>query len=237
MASRNSKTPRTPWTALDVQAHYDRQGKTVPQGTRELLESLGLGAHMRSPSVAVDPAEPGSKAKRKGVDVAPIVGSLRAPNIRVEAGAGPTLSLWFEGARMLTVNELFSIFQYRKHDTFRYKKAWRQAIGRAIAMLPPDQPRPYFGGPTRIWLYRRGRSLVDLDSLPTMFKYAIDPLRHEKILADDNPTIVVESRLLQERGEPAVAMRLEALPDWRPEPLLGLKERWFSPLAAPAVAP
>lgn len=156
----------------------------------------------------------------------PIVTSLRSAFVSSRADEGPMLALWFDGARLLTVNELFSIYQYRKYETYAYKKAWRILVKNALLSLPKGQSRPRFDGPTRIWLYRRGTRLVDLDALPTMFKYAVDALRTHGVIPDDNPEIIVDVRFLQEKGTPSAAIRLERLPDWKDEDLSGLKERW-----------
>jgi len=228
----------------DLSAHYSRMGRPIPEETKTVLSSLGLQAHLRQPrkgspgeskvSEIPETAQTVSEVlaalaakKRKGVEVGPILASLKAPLVYAVATPQPTLSLWFDGARLLTVNELFSILQYRKHQTYAYKKAWRQLIHRALEGM--EGPRPFFDGPTRIWLYRRGKGLVDLDSLPPMFKYAIDALRREGIIADDNPQIIVEPKLLQEKGLPAVGMRLERLWDWTHADLTNLKQQWLEP--------
>lgn len=234
---KTSSARRKAWTPEELESYYQRQGKAVPAETRQVLESLGLASRIRTDLV---PAPlPGDeqalvKKKRRGVSVSPIIRSLHSPFIYARAEPGPTLSLWFDGARLLTVNELFSIFQYRKHETYAYKKAWRKLIERSIQALPKGQAVPFFDGPTRIWLYRRGKQLVDLESLPVMFKYAVDALRIQGVIPDDNPEIIVEPRLLQEKGLPTVAMRLERLPDWQPANLEGLRERWVGPVSDPS---
>lgn len=236
MAGKKSNS----WTPEQLVEYYQRQGKALPDDARRVLGSLGLGKHLRpEPEPPKGLAEVEAllagkkKAKRKGVDVAPIVASLKAPLVYTAVTDQPTLSLWFDGARMFTVNELFSIQQYRKHEVFGYKKAWRKLIERAIEMVREQHAVPRFEGPTRLWLYRRGQKKVDLDSLPAMFKYAIDSLRREGVISDDNPEIIVEPRLLQEVGMPAVGMRLERLWDWEGPSLANLKQEWLG-LEAPA---
>lgn len=224
---KSSSTRRKAWTPEELENYYQRQGRAVPEQTRQVLESLGLASRIRQD--LVPPGDEGAKPakkKRRGVSVAPIIRSLQSPFIYTRVEPGPTLSLWFDGARLLTVNELFSILQYRKHETFAYKKAWRKLIERSLLTLPKGQQVPFFDGPTRIWLYRRGKQLVDLEALPVMFKYAVDALRIQGVIPDDNPEIIVEPRLLQEKGLPTVAMRLERLPDWQEPNLEGLRERW-----------
>lgn len=224
---KKSSSRRKTWSAEELESYYQRQGRAVPDQTRQVLESLGLTSRIRTDlTLPQEDGSPEVKKKRRGVSVSPIIKSLRSPFIYSKAEPGPTLSLWFDGARLLTINELFSILQYRKHETYAYKKAWRKLVENAIYALPKGQDKPYFDGPTRIWLYRRGAKLVDLDALPAMFKYAVDALRIHGVIPDDNPEIIVEPRLLQEQGLPTVAMRLERLYDWDPPSLEGLKERW-----------
>ena len=233
MAGKRAKN----WIPEEVAEHYQRQGKALPADVRQVLTSLGLESHIRLPTssavVLGEDGQPKAKPKRKGVDVRPIKNSLKAPLIYAASTPQPTLSLWFDGARMLTVNELFSVQQYRKEEVFSYKKAWQKLIARGILALPPGQAKPRFDGPTRLWLYRCGQKKVDLDSLPTMFKYAIDALRREGVIPDDNPEIIVEPRLVQEIGLPAVGMRLERLWDWQAPELANLKQHWLG-LEAPA---
>lgn len=229
---KNTK-PSKSWSPEQLADFYRRQGKAIPDETKKVLESLGLGSRVRLPVVAPVvlnelglPTDSTEKKKRKGVDVAPILASLRAPLIYAATTKDPTLSLWFDGARLLTANELLSVLQYRKHQTYAYKKAWRKLVGSALECIP-GRDRPYFDGPTRLWLYRRGKKLVDVDSMPLMFKYAIDALRREGVIFDDNPEIIVESKLVQEKGEPSVGIRLERMWDWTPPSPENIKQRWL----------
>ena len=226
---RKLKKGKATWTSQEVEAAYARKNRPVPEETRRVLESLGIEKRIRKDGVTV-PGPDGEeiKAPRRGVEVTPIVHSLKGA--LVEAASTPdSLSLWMGGVRLLTVNELFSIYQYRKNQTFAYKKASRKVVKRALDALPPGQPRPFFDGPTRLWLCRRGKRLVDLDSLSTMFKYAIDALRAEGIIDDDNPNIIVEIIPLQEKSRfPSVGLRLEKVPDWKPQSVEDLRQTWFS---------
>lgn len=136
------------------------------------------------------------------------------------------LFLWFTGARVLTLNELFSTLQSRKYEIFIYKKKWKQLIQEAV-LLNKD-PIPLFNGPTRIYLYRRGKKLIDLDSFQTIFKYAIDGLRQSGIIPEDNPNIVVEIIPIQEKGETSVGIRVERLYDWDEGIQVDTYNQWFN---------
>lgn len=218
-----------------LQDYLHRRPEAKTPELAEALAQVGLGARQsRSKKVSVSSGPDAPKARRRGVDVHPIVASLVGAPVRARACLeGPaSLSLWFEGARALTVNELISVLQVRMHDTFRYKKAWKELVLRALDALDPTvRAQLMFDGPTRLTLYRRGARQVDLDSLSTLFKYALDSLRRTKknpgVLEDDNPNIVVEIVVLQDVGSPALALRLDALPDWVRPDTSALEAVWF----------
>jgi len=233
------------WSLEDLSAHYARQGKPVPQETQDLLQSLGLGKFLRPLPAArgsgETPEKPeGASAQTFEEALAEVVGkrdpksetrpvfdSLQLPLVYASAEEGPeaTLSLWFDGARLLTVNQLILLLKKHWSSTIPYKKLCRKMVKRALDCLPSAPP--VFDGPTRLWLYRRGKNLVDLDSLPTMFKYAIDSLRAQGVISDDNPQIIVEIKVVQEKGLPALGMRLERLKNWAPPEVGHLKQQWL----------
>ena len=215
-------------SAIQVQDYLKRRPEANTPELALALSSLGV------PGMSASAPQEGEKSApkpRRGVETGPIIASLVGASTQAMAhvGEGPTiLSLWFEGARALSVNELFSILQYRKHETFRYKKAWRALVRRALKTLPLEQRKQvWFEGPTRLTVFRQGQKEVDLDSLCTLFKYALDSLRREGIIDDDNPNIIVEPRLLQGLGTPALGMRLEALPHWIKPDTTTVHQDWF----------
>lgn len=183
-----------------------------------------------TPRGGVSPAAPGAKKKRRGVELGPIMDSLKHPVREALVGHGddgPTLSVWFAGSRLLTVNEIFSILPFRKYDTWAYKKRWKELIQEALLTRDPAVPLPLFDGPTRLVLFRRGTNKLDLDSFQTVFKYAIDGLRKAGVLVEDNPEIVVETVSEQRIGEPAVGLRLERLESWTAPPEIDVHQAWF----------
>lgn len=172
------------------------------------------------------------KKKRRGVSVRPIMDSLREPKMTVWAGHQPNgaqvYSVWLEGARVLTINELISIYQYRKFETYAYKKRWKELMEKSVEELLLQTRPPFFESKTRLVLYRRGKRLIDLDSLPAVFKYATDGLKKAGLIAEDNPNVIVEVVPIQEKGEPAIGLRLEEMPDWN-QPLQDWKKVWHLP--------
>ena len=212
----------TPWTLDKLKEHYAKLGKEVPESTLALLARPGYEHRIRVEPLPTQVAKvvPETsrgrkkvasetletvKKKRQGVKVDPILNSIRSADIEV-AGDETFVSFKFEGARLLTVNEIFAILQYRKFQTFGYKKLWHQLMTRAVQQL---QEKPVFTEKTKLVLYRRGKKLVDLDAVPVMFKYAIDALRKEGLIEDDNPNVITEVEVVQEKGEPCVGLRLE----------------------------
>ena len=153
-----------------------------------------------------------SKPKRKGVSTAPILKSLDSA-LPVARWSEDSLVLEIPGGRILTYNELYSILQFRKYEAFRYKKICRGVIQRALN-APSSEPKPYFDGPTRLTLLRVGTKEMDLDALPVVFKYFLDSLKSEGIIADDNPNIIVDIELRQAKGDHRLGMKLERLHNW-----------------------
>lgn len=239
--SRSANPARPRMTADQLQAYLSRRPEAATPALAQALGRLGVTVS-GGPALVSGTASPAEAARppRRGVETGPIIASLKGAVTSASASTGPgpaVLSLWFSGARVLSVNELFSVLQYRRHETFRYKKAWRSLVARALKGIAPDvRGALWFSGPTRLTLFRRGRRLLDLDSLATVFKYATDTLRREGIIDDDNPAVIVEPCLIQTSGPPALGMRLEALPDWSAPKNQGVYEEWFAqdePLPVP----
>lgn len=231
------------WTLDKLKEHYSKLGKEVPESTLVLLSRPGFEHRIKVeplPDVGggeVSKTVKGRKKeackalekiekKRQGVKVDPILNSIRAAKIKT-ASSEDFVAFRFEGARLLTVNEIFAILQYRKFQTFAYKKLWHQLIKKAVSEL---KDRPLFSEKTKLVLYRRGKKLVDLDAVPVMFKYAIDALRKEGLIEDDNPNVITEVEVVQEKGEPCVWLRLEKQPEDFRKSANEWEKGWFGPV-------
>lgn len=170
------------------------------------------------PALPVAEGRAPQKPKRRGVDVAPIISSVRncTPKVSYSPGRYPVLAILFDGARLLTVNEIISILQYRKFETFRYKAAWRRLVRKAIEQIPAAE-KPFFEGPVRLEIVRRAAKTMDDDSSRMPFKYAIDALvYHPKkkpwgVLRDDNRAVIDSTVTYDVVGPHAVAIRIVAL--------------------------
>ncbi len=132
------------------------------------------------------------------------------------------VSILFEGAKLLSVNQIFAILQYRKYEIFTYKKIWHELIKKvldeqSILLRSENKKLPFFNEAVEITLFRQASRLVDEDAMSTMFKYIIDGLKRDDvdnqngILAEDNPKIVHRIVCYSEKGEPFVGIKVKKI--------------------------
>ncbi len=131
------------------------------------------------------------------------------------------VSLLFDGAKLLSVNQIFAILQYRKYEIFSYKKNWHEIIKKVLneqfLILKQDKKSlPFFEDSVEITLFRQASRLVDEDAMSTMFKYIIDALKRDEdnpngVLAEDNPKIVHRIVCYSEKGLPCVGIRVQKI--------------------------
>jgi hypothetical protein len=133
------------------------------------------------------------------------------------------LTMYFEGARLLTLNEILAIFPYQPYLIFNYKKAWANKIDEAL-LLARDSAKcdmPEFTHSCVFVGFRRSTQLMDRDGLSSCFKYILDNIRNQivlgktQVLKDDNPNLIVETPCYQVKGPHAVGVRLERVLDWK----------------------
>lgn len=136
------------------------------------------------------------------------------------------LSLVFDGARLLTLNELLSLMPYQPYLVYNYKTAWKNKIDDALILAKDmyGKKMPEFSDSCVFVGFRRSTRLVDRDGLPACFKYILDDLRNqiaisEKILKDDNPNLIVDTPCFQVVGSALVGVRLERVQSWQ-EPVM-----------------
>lgn len=224
------------WTEDQLQQWLSRRGAPT-----ETTAPPGPPKPKRRASAAKTQSEPGSgkkRAPRRGIEVQPIVDALKktAPRIELDRENG-ILSIMFEGVRLLSLNEVISILPFRPYEVFRYKKAWRAAMGRALVQLGVVDWREVFPGPVSITFFRRSPRAYDLDSPLTPFKYALDALVKHKyyiagtkkkgVIIDDSRQYVPKMKEAFEKGPAGVGMRLERCQEV-PEPVLIEPYRdWF----------
>jgi hypothetical protein len=224
----NPTTPR--WSEEQLQQWLSRRGtpspgKSPPRPAKpSSKQSKGAAAQAGEQLI-----EAPKKKPRRGIDMAPIIASILKADCRVELSVegSPSLSMIFYGTRLLSHNELLSVLQYRRYEIYRYKKAWRELVGRAIKQLSAQDWAQVFPGPVKLVLFRRAPKSLDIDSATAIFKYAIDTLVREKVLIDDNRKIVVQIEEHFATGPCASGLRVESCPDWVPSPMLTPEQDWF----------
>lgn len=162
-----------------------------------------------------------AKAKATGVKVSDL-NKLNKHAISTTTSSDEHVSFLFMGAKLLSVNQIFAILQYRKYEIFTYKKIWHEIIKNNLDLLAYDlkaqgKKLPYFDSSVELTLFRQASRLVDEDAMSTMFKYIIDGLKRDPkknpngILAEDNPKIVHRIVCYSEKGEPAVGIKVKKI--------------------------
>lgn len=114
------------------------------------------------------------------------------------------LILMFNNVRLLTLNELLSAIQYKKWDVFAYKKAIKETMTSVFKELKKKYKDEYLFEEDEVvdlFIYRRGKKLIDNDSLPACFKYFIDSFSNNKIIKDDNPHFIDSVKCYQETNK------------------------------------
>lgn len=160
------------------------------------------------------------KAKPKNVNVKDIINENKKSKISTTVSK-EHFSIVFEGAKLLSINQIFAILQYRKYEIFSYKKNWHELIKEALKCCYLEEKTkgkqlPFFDASVEITIFRQAPRLVDEDALTTMFKFIIDALKRTKenpygILAEDNPKIVHKIECYSEKGEHCVGIRVKLI--------------------------
>jgi Holliday junction resolvase RusA-like endonuclease len=239
-------TAATPETAQAL------RGELAPSPMAQALADIGLSHHQRK---AVPEPIKGLSTKQSYMDSLLEAVKTALPEGHVEFfpdGSLREVVVWFSGARMLTINQMISLFtqaagsvgkggKKKKKNTssipfnyFKYKNRWHEQMKKVIADL--RAAHEFSGGfihPVTVEVMRHATRPVDRDALPTMFKILTDALRHNGIIRDDNPDEVVDITSYQKKvrlkqGErPGVGMRLVAQPGWVPPPVPDVARDWL----------
>ncbi len=167
------------------------------------------------------------KKKNSGVKVSDI-NKINRNSFCESTASEDHLSLLFTGAKLLSVNQIFAILQYRKYEIFTYKKVWHELVRNKLDELyfelrMQGKSLPYFDSSVEITLFRQASRLVDEDAMSTMFKYIIDGLKKDiknnpnGILAEDNPKIVHRIVCYSEKGEPIIGIKVKKIEEMKQE--------------------
>lgn len=161
------------------------------------------------------------KKKVLGVNVSDL-NNINKNSISKYSNSKDHVSILLEGAKLLSVNQIFAILQYRKYEIFKYKKVWHEIIKNSLDIQSYELNKkgenlPFFEDTVEITLFRQATRLVDEDAMSTMFKYIIDGLKRDPIknpngiLAEDNPKIVHRIVCFSEKGEPLIGIKIKKL--------------------------
>jgi len=168
-----------------------------------------------------------NKTKYTQVNVSEI-NKLNKNAICISTVSDKHLSFLFVGAKLLSVNQIFAILQYRKYEIYSYKKNWHEIIKNNLniqhyKLKSQGKSLPYFDTSVEITLFRQAKRLVDEDAMTTMFKYIIDGLKRDPkknpngVLAEDNPKIVHRIICYSEKGEPAIGIKIKKIEEKKKE--------------------
>lgn len=128
------------------------------------------------------------------------------------------------GARLLSVNQLFAILQYKKYEIFKYKKTWHIIVNKIVEQARKEAKDnslifPFFDEKVELTLFRQAPKLVDEDAMTTMYKFIIDGIKEDNkknvigLISEDNPKIVHKISCYSEKGDYAVGFKVEKIKD------------------------
>lgn len=139
------------------------------------------------------------------------------------------ISLVFEGAKLLTINDIFALLQRPKlqHSVFLYKKNWHNIVSNVLNVLYLQEKNkgntlPFFDQAVEVTIFRQAPTLVDEDALTTMFKFIIDALKRTKenkygVLAEDNQKIMHKILCYCEKGPHCIGIKIKLIEDNKKE--------------------
>ena len=120
------------------------------------------------------------------------------------------LIIEFDNIRLPTLNEILSGLQYRKFEIWNYKKTVKEVMADILTQLKEKVNKEYlFENGVDLYIYRRGKKIIDNDSLPACFKYFIDSFTLNNIIKDDSPDYIKNIKCFQEKGEPKFILKLK----------------------------
>lgn len=161
-----------------------------------------------------------AKKTSASVNIHKVIQNIKSSIIKYSI-SNTHITLIFEDAILLSINQIFAFLQREKQQQFFfiYKKTWHNKIHEALTLIKSEnKDLPYFEKDVEITLLRQAPREIDKDALPTMFKFIIDGLKNTKenplgVLADDNPKVVHTIKFHNEKGEHLVGIKLKLVPN------------------------
>lgn len=208
------------WTEDQLKSHLEKPGARIAasfgaglnlRGARELHAPLASQpAHDTKAPVKAEtkPKEkPLSKALLRSQSVS---ASVKTAIVTGHYVPGESLELVFDGAKMLSTNELYALTHFQRIE---YRNAWHESIELAVmqivgaraGQLAALQPMQRF----RIDAVRYSKKLCDTDALNGFFKYPIDGLRYAGVIVDDHPRHFIAMTSTQQVGSYKMGLRVQ----------------------------
>lgn len=164
-----------------------------------------------------------SKKSSSSVNIHKIIQANKESVVKYTISEGH-ITIVFEGAILLSVNQIFSFLQREKQQQFffMYKKMWHNKIQEALALIKAEKNTlPFFEKDIELTLFRQAPREIDKDAITTMFKFIIDGLKRTKetplgILADDNPKVIHSIKFYNEKGLHFVGIKLKVIKNQTP---------------------
>lgn len=197
------------WSEADLKLHQQRKSAPVPVKKPALAAAIPL-APTRAAGVLATKSDTSASLKRKAARksrLQRVIESIRTANLSGSYKTGQFIELRFDGAMMLSPNELYAMHFSQR---IPYRKAWHDAVHWAM-LSATGGPRNFPMLETfEMSIHRRAKQLCDTDSIDGYFKAPIDALRYAGIIKDDNPKYFKRfASITQETGKPLVVIRVE----------------------------
>lgn len=212
------------WTEDQLRSHLAKPGARIAAsfgaglnlaGAHDLRASQAIQASQKNPKKIMDreQTEPKEKILSKALLRSKTVSaSVRTAIVTGYYVPGENLELVFDGAKMLSANELYALTHFQRIE---YRNAWHKAIELAVMQVVGDRagqladlkPMQRF----RIDAVRHSKKLCDTDALNGFFKYPIDGLRYAGVIVDDHPRHFIAMTSIQHTGPYKISLRVQAV--------------------------
>lgn len=220
---QSSKTKHTSTVSIN---------KNSNNGTTHTQISITRGQNNKQFSITVNTPTTAKKVNKVAGGTLPELNQAINSSIETITYSRKHFAILFDGARLLSANNIFNILERTPYNIFNYKKLWHtkikmilQDLSDAITHNIPyvncqysnnvyNKPLPLFKCNVEVTLYHSTQNMVDRDALSIMFKYIIDAFKNNEqnpygLLVDDNPAVIRDIKLLSEHGAPKVGIRFE----------------------------
>lgn len=213
------------WSEDELRAHQAKTGARISSsfgagmnlsGARELKISTTSSLSTRTQDLQEHVHEIKAKKKREPskalLRAKEVAESVRTAVVSGHYLPGESLELVFDGAKMLSINDLYKLTHYQRVD---YRNAWHEAVKLAVMQILGAKAGQIASLKAmqrfRISAIRHSKTLCDTDALQGYFKYAIDGLRYANVIVDDKPKHFIDFTATQMCAPHMMGIRVEAV--------------------------